>query len=148
MHAGRYPFAVLAIDLDPSLVDVNVHPTKAEVRFLREWELHRAVHEAVRQALGIQAGVDPAAEPVALLVPQSQLEEGGWAPRAFAGVGGSTAGGVDPADPFAGPDPGVGQAVLPQLRPSLDDLRPICQLWQSYILAEGATGLLIVDQHL
>src|SRR5207253_2971212 len=53
MHAGRYPFAVLAIDLDPSLVDVNVHPTKAEVRFLREWELHRAVHEALRNALGV-----------------------------------------------------------------------------------------------
>jgi DNA mismatch repair protein MutL len=38
--------------------------------------------------------------------------------------------------------------VFPQLRPNLSDLRPICQLWQSYILAETATGLLIVDQHL
>jgi DNA mismatch repair protein MutL len=151
MHAGRYPFAVLAIDLDPSLVDVNVHPTKAEVRFLREWELHRAVHEAVRNALGVEADPAPGAEPVATLVSRAELAEMQWSPRAFSGSMGPAV--ADPTDPFAGPDPGADaaagpQSAFPQLRPSLSDLRPICQLWHSYILVETTTGLLIVDQHL
>jgi len=151
MHPGRYPFAVLAIDLDPSLVDVNVHPTKAEVRFLREWELHRAVHEAVRNALGAEAAPVPGAEPVAISVSRAELAGMEWTPRAFSGAMGPAV--ADPSDPFAGPDPGAAvatgpQPAFPQLRPSLSDLRPICQLWHSYILAETATGLLIVDQHL
>jgi DNA mismatch repair protein MutL len=160
MHAGRYPFAVLAIDLDPSLVDVNVHPTKAEVRFLREWELHRAVHEAVRQAIGLEATPAAGAEPLAVTVSQTQLAGMPWTPRAFAGLSDTPLAGAsvgpathDPDDPFAVADPGsvtgaTPQAVFPQLRPSLHDVRSICQLWQSYILAETATGLLIVDQHL
>jgi DNA mismatch repair protein MutL len=158
MHAGRYPIAVLAIELDPALVDVNVHPTKAEVRFLREWELHRAVHEAVRQGLGGESPEPTGPEPLSATLSPEQLAQMPWTPRAFAGAATSAhtqadAGLGDPSDPFAGPDPGSGaapdaQPLLPQLRPALDGLRPICQLWQSYILAESATGLLIVDQHL
>jgi DNA mismatch repair protein MutL len=156
MHAGRFPFAVLAIDLDPALVDINVHPTKAEVRFLREWELHRAVHEAVRQTIGVAAPAAGAGV-AAVTVSHAQLEQMPWTPRAFAELAGGAAtqpaAGADAADPFAGPDPGAvpvtrPQTLLPQLQPQIGDLRPICQLWQSYILAETATGILIIDQHL
>jgi DNA mismatch repair protein MutL len=45
---GRYPSAVVHVELDPALVDVNVHPRKAEVRFAQE----RAVYQAVSQAVG------------------------------------------------------------------------------------------------
>jgi DNA mismatch repair protein MutL len=155
MHAGRFPFAVLAIDLDPALVDVNVHPTKAEVRFLREWELHRAVHEAVRQTLGVTVPA-PGGAAFAVAVTHADLEQMPWTPRAFAELAGGAhraPSESDPSDPFAGADPGAvpaagPQALLPQLQPSLGDLRPICQLWRSYILAECATGLLVIDQHL
>lgn len=45
---GRYPLCIIHIELDPLLVDVNVHPRKAEVRFAQE----RAVYQAVSQAVG------------------------------------------------------------------------------------------------
>lgn len=48
---GRYPVAVLFIDLDPSEVDVNVHPTKQEVRFRDTSMLHRLVRRAVNDTL-------------------------------------------------------------------------------------------------
>jgi DNA mismatch repair protein MutL len=85
------------------------------------------------------------------MVSQVELAELAWKPRAFSGEAGPAT--ADPNDPFAGPDPGSSamssmQPLLPQTRPSLPELRPICQLWQSYILAETPTGLLIVDQHL
>jgi DNA mismatch repair protein MutL len=150
MHAGRFPFAILAIEIDPAMVDVNVHPTKAEVRFLREWELHRAVHEAVRAAIGGESAA-PCADPVTTILSQAELAAMDWKPRAFSGEVGPAA--ADPSDPFSSVAPGsfatpAVQPLLPQMRPSLSDLRPICQLWQSYILAETPTGLLIVDQHL
>ena len=46
-----FPFAVLTIALDTTLVDVNVHPQKSEVRFSNEQQLFRAVYHAVRKAL-------------------------------------------------------------------------------------------------
>ncbi|WP_027091509.1 DNA mismatch repair endonuclease MutL [Cohnella thermotolerans] len=52
---NRYPLAVLDLRMHPSLVDVNVHPAKLEVRFSKESELRAFVEESVRKALGGQA---------------------------------------------------------------------------------------------
>ncbi|CAM3865050.1 DNA mismatch repair endonuclease MutL [Cohnella lubricantis] len=52
---NRYPLAVLNLRMHPTLVDVNVHPAKLEVRFSKESELRAFVEQAVKQALGTQA---------------------------------------------------------------------------------------------
>jgi DNA mismatch repair protein MutL len=49
---GRYPILVLFIETDPALVDVNVHPTKKEVKFRNAAAVRDAVIEAIRLALG------------------------------------------------------------------------------------------------
>jgi len=49
--SGRHPIAVVNIQLDPALLDVNVHPAKTEIRFLRERRVYAAVQRAVRRAL-------------------------------------------------------------------------------------------------
>ncbi len=172
---GRFPFAVLHLDIDPALVDVNVHPAKAEVRFLRDWEVHRAVHEAIRQALGTGTAPPESLARQHMLRTEDQ-KHGSWLPPAGAPPPTS-----DMDDPFAGPDPGAApvmstgipvsgsattspelpaQALTPEatqlpladLEPVtptwVGALRPVAQLWNSYILAEGSTGLVIVDQHL
>jgi len=48
---GRYPLCCLFVEIDPALVDVNIHPAKREVKFHREFEVRRIVMNAVRQAL-------------------------------------------------------------------------------------------------
>ena len=49
--AGRHPVAVINIEIDPSLLDVNVHPAKTEIRFLKERRVFAAILRAVREAL-------------------------------------------------------------------------------------------------
>ena len=56
---GQFPITCLFIELDPALVDVNVHPTKREVRFRDEFAVRQCVIDAVRGALEPK-GSDPA----------------------------------------------------------------------------------------
>src|SRR5262249_31122910 len=49
--AGRHPIAVVNIQVDPTLLDVNVHPAKTEIRFLKERRVFAAILNATRQAL-------------------------------------------------------------------------------------------------
>ena len=64
--SGRHPVAVINIQLDPTLLDVNVHPAKTEIRFLKERRVFAAILQAVRAALleepempSWQSGSDP-----------------------------------------------------------------------------------------
>jgi DNA mismatch repair protein MutL len=71
---GRYPLCCLFVEIDPALVDVNIHPAKREVKFHREFEVRRVVMNAVRQALlefHTQPGQVLAPRPPALVVPAS-----------------------------------------------------------------------------
>jgi DNA mismatch repair protein MutL len=83
LHAGRQPAYAVFLTLSPELVDVNVHPTKIEVRFRDGRALHQALRQAVEDAL---APSRAAAPPIAPLAPDVGRQEQSDMPRWQAGL--------------------------------------------------------------
>ena len=48
---GEFPFFVLFLNLDPSLFDINVHPTKIEVRFIQKWNIINFINNSIKKVL-------------------------------------------------------------------------------------------------
>src|SRR5271157_1634055 len=72
MERGRYPLAILFVELPPNLVDVNVHPQKAEVRFVSPVQISQLILDGIHQAL-MGAPFNPPSGPVEPFSPRPPL---------------------------------------------------------------------------
>ena len=158
--AGRHPVAIVRIDVPPDQVDVNVHPTKAEVRFRHERLVYAAVAEAVRAALTTSpvafADLDSGPGTWPAMEHRTTADREPWPSGADEAPpsGRSVIAGARPAPVFDAPratsaaegeQPPLGSAPDPE--PRLPALRPLGQIDLTYLVAESADGLYLVDQH-
>ncbi|OGR82021.1 MAG: hypothetical protein A2902_02350 [Elusimicrobia bacterium RIFCSPLOWO2_01_FULL_64_13] len=127
---GRHPACVILLELDPAHIDVNVHPSKREVRFRHEPEIHGSLIREIRvrrARLSEAPGVLPA------------LDRG---PSSDPGPGFFTGEARRASAPAPADHPASAQTALLS-----DPPRVMSQFQSLYILAEQAGDLLIVDQH-
>ncbi|MCE2490759.1 MAG: DNA mismatch repair endonuclease MutL [Anaerolineae bacterium] len=139
---GRFPIAVLMINLPPDQLDVNVHPAKAEVRFQRPREVFGALQRAVRTTLLEAEGtsVSLARNPIIHGAPDNDTLSGAWQDM-------ETAVRQPMFASDHGPDADVTDLPAAPQRPrSLPMLRVIGQVGASFIVAEGPAGMYLIDQ--
>jgi DNA mismatch repair protein MutL len=149
LPVGRHPVAVILLEIDPGDVDVNVHPTKREVKFRDGRKVFSAVQRAVRRTLVENAPV-PELSRAPRTWPTPDWERRQALLRAGQGEAVTTQMALELYRP-AGDSPGLG--------PGLDDevgrvgpvrlplLRVVGQVGQTYIVAEGPQGMYLIDQH-
>ena len=138
LPAGLRPSLFLEIRLPADVVDINVHPAKAEVRFRDRWMVERAVEAAVRRALGT---MDSAASLGA--APFWTQRGGGHEVRAGYEVGGSGYEVGGPADASA---PHTSHLAPPDALSAID-VPPLIQLRRTYMMFETEEGVVLIDQH-
>ena len=140
----RSPEVHLFIEMPADALDVNVHPTKAEVRFRDQSLVHEVVRRAFREALG-QSGV-----------PQLQLQpETARHFPASPALPGVLAGGIYPnrwlpnaaAPGTVAPGTVAPSPLAPTATPTLKPLIPLGQFRDTFIIAVDDEGLAIIDQH-
>jgi DNA mismatch repair protein MutL len=145
LMVGRYPLCSLFLQVPPEAVDVNVHPTKAEVRFKNGDLIFRGVQRAARRAL-------LAHTPVPSLVPSLRWQSSATAqgPNRQVDPAWSISADLKTHPPIASATP-QDLATAP-VQTSMGGtgvplLRLVGQIASAYLVAEGPDGLYLIDQH-
>jgi DNA mismatch repair protein MutL len=164
LEKGTFPLFILYLSIDPQKVDVNVHPSKLEVKFGDEGAVYRFVYSAVRRVLSEHdlipsAGVTASGEGLAFMQPEGRPAPASapWRELLRTRIPGEDRSTGDPGGP--GLAVREGQADFESARekgfhpsgapqsPASPPQGPLWQIHDKYILAPVENGIMVIDQH-
>ena len=167
MEKGRYPVSVLFLTIDPSLVDMNVHPAKEEVKFTESGRVFSLIRQSILEALSGypaaeavgETGTDPFA---ALISPLSNLGKAGfssgdaasgasqpdmlpaWQPESMISAGNDGTGAVHELPPLYVHEADNNRTAGKNF---FSSMQIIGQVWKSYLVLSHGDALYMIDQH-
>ncbi len=171
LHGSRQPAVCLFVNIDPALVDVNVHPAKTEVRFRDSRAMHQFVFHAIQRTLAAPVQAEAAPALIERGTANGEYSNATVTPEIRPNFEYSPPlrhqGSLGVAEPAAaaylafaraaqdiGQSPALRPEVVPQFQPveTLDRDGPplgyaLAQLHGIYILAQNARGLILIDMH-
>ncbi|TXI14296.1 MAG: DNA mismatch repair endonuclease MutL [Polynucleobacter sp.] len=157
LHGDRQPMVVLSLELDPQLVDVNVHPAKTEVRFREGGAVHQFIYKTIQNALSTAAGQSPKSfsspPPEASSSYQHTTQTPAWNPalsqytNQHLPLGQSAKTNIDNFFSNINPAEKLQTASTSNSTSDYPLGHALAQIHGIYILAQNQHGLVLVDMH-
>jgi DNA mismatch repair protein MutL len=138
---GRQPLFVLSLYIDPERVDVNVHPTKREIRFSDAEAIHRFIFTAMREAVGGRAEASSLTRHASPATAPSPFV------RHSLPVTDPSSPGTSSTSPVMNAGDAVQESLPGYSMPDGADIRPLGQIHRTFLVAQVGPELHVVDQH-
>lgn len=152
---GKFPLACITIEIDPALIDINIHPKKEEILFIQAHHVERAVRDTIADRLATQVLPSAQSQPQPHYQPQYQITKSLYIPDpAQAPTPKTVFSDIRPAQIPEDYGLDLFQEFFTQQSPEQKDViteippyKIIGQLHATYIIIERPEGLCLIDQH-
>ena len=144
LDRGEYPFFVLNLSLDPSLFDINVHPSKREIRFENEWKSNQFIKESILKSLKNIIKTVPTFN---FNIPEKQVDISRELKLEYNKISNKNIDDIIIKKDIDSIDEKIDEILLDDSTQDSFDIDEVWQVHNKYLLTKLNDGMIIIDQH-